>query len=91
MSRGSRVGVLAAYRDGVTVICELAGQFTDVTWLAATPCSEWRAVDLAGHLRADLSDDGLHPNSLGFRLMAPIALAAIDKATPPRAKPKRRR
>jgi Mycothiol maleylpyruvate isomerase N-terminal domain len=51
-----RAGVLAAYRDGVTVICELAAQFTDVAWLAATPCSEWRAVDLAGHLRC-VADD----------------------------------
>src|SRR6266566_4045163 len=37
MSRVSRAGVLAAYRDGVTVICELAAKFTDATWLAATP------------------------------------------------------
>ena len=50
VSRVSRAGVLAAYRDGVTVICELAAQFTDAMWLAVTPCSEWRAVDLAGHL-----------------------------------------
>jgi hypothetical protein len=56
MSRGPRAGTLAAYRDGVTVICELAGQFTDAAWLAATPCTEWRAVDLAGHLRC-VADD----------------------------------
>src|SRR3984885_13536289 len=56
MNRVSRAGVLAAYRDGVTVICELAAQFTDATWLAATPCTEWRAVDLAGHLRC-VADD----------------------------------
>jgi hypothetical protein len=56
MSRATRAGILAAYRDGVTVICELAGQFTDVTWLAPTPCYEWRAVDLAGHLRC-VADD----------------------------------
>src|SRR5438034_2730457 len=59
MSRVSRAGdqgVLAAYRDGVTVICELAAQFSDATWLAATPCGEWRAVDLAGHLRC-VADD----------------------------------
>jgi uncharacterized protein (TIGR03083 family) len=47
---------LAAYRDGVTVICELAAQFTDELWLAPTPCTEWRAVDLAGHLRC-VADD----------------------------------
>jgi len=56
MSRVSRAGTLAAYRDGVTVICELAGQFTETTWLSPTPCSEWRAVDLAGHLRC-VADD----------------------------------
>src|ERR1700681_5109245 len=56
MSRLSRAGILAAYRAGVTVICELAAQFTDATWLAATPCTEWRAVDLAGHLRC-VADD----------------------------------
>jgi hypothetical protein len=56
VSRVSRAGVLAAYRDGVTVICELAAQFTDAMWLAATPCSEWRAVDLVGHLRC-VADD----------------------------------
>jgi len=53
--RVSRAGVLAAYRDGVTVICELAAQFTDVTWLAVTPCSEWRAVDLARQNSAELA------------------------------------
>jgi uncharacterized protein (TIGR03083 family) len=59
MSRASRTraqGILAAYRDGVTVICELAAQFPDATWLAPTPCAEWRAVDLAGHLRC-IADD----------------------------------
>ena len=38
------------------MICELAAQFTEATWLAATPCTEWRAVDLAGHLRC-VADD----------------------------------
>src|SRR5580704_19398942 len=56
MSRVSRAGILAAYRDGVTVICELAAQFTDATWQSPTPCTEWRAVDLAGHLRC-VADD----------------------------------
>src|ERR1035438_7878989 len=56
MNRVSRAGILAAYRDGVTVICELAAQFTDAMWLAPTQCHEWRAVDLAGHLRC-VADD----------------------------------
>ena len=79
MSRVSRVGVLSAYRDGVTVICELAAQFTDATWLGATPCSEWRAVDLAGHLRCvaddyhEYLDDA--PDSRLARLLATNASA----------------
>ena len=47
---------LVAYRDGVTVICELAAQFSTRAWDAATPCAEWRAADLAGHLRC-VADD----------------------------------
>lgn len=56
VSRAGAQGILAAYRDGVTVICELAAQFPDATWLAPTPCAEWRATDLAGHLRC-IADD----------------------------------
>ena len=37
-------------------------------------------VDNAGQLQQDLSDDGLHPNAKGYRVMAPLAAAAIDKA-----------
>jgi lysophospholipase L1-like esterase len=37
-------------------------------------------VDSAGLLQADLADDGLHPNAKGYRVMAPIALNAIDRA-----------
>jgi lysophospholipase L1-like esterase len=36
--------------------------------------------DPSGFLQPDLSDDGLHPNSKGYRIMAPVALGAIDKA-----------
>jgi len=47
---------LAAYRDGVTVICELAARFDDAQWAAPTPCGDWRAADVAGHLRC-MADD----------------------------------
>jgi len=47
---------LAAYHSGVTVICELAAQFNDEAWAAQTTCPEWRAADLAGHLRC-VADD----------------------------------
>jgi lysophospholipase L1-like esterase len=37
-------------------------------------------VDDKGLLKKDLADDGLHPNAAGFRIMAPLAEAAIEKA-----------
>jgi acyl-CoA thioesterase-1 len=36
-------------------------------------------VDSAGRLQADLSDDGLHPNAKGYRVMSPVALEAIGR------------
>lgn len=36
-------------------------------------------VDSSGFLKAELANDGLHPNSDGYRIMAPIALEAIDR------------
>jgi hypothetical protein len=65
---------LAAYHAGVTVICELAVRFADDGWAALTPCPEWRAADLAGHLRCmaddyhEYLDDA--PDSRMARLMA---------------------
>ena len=37
-------------------------------------------VDDQGLLKRDLADDGLHPNPAGFKIMAPMADAAIGKA-----------
>jgi acyl-CoA thioesterase I len=37
-------------------------------------------VDDKGMLKKDLADDGLHPNTAGFKVMAPLAEAAIEKA-----------
>jgi lysophospholipase L1-like esterase len=37
-------------------------------------------VDEKGLLKKDLADDGLHPNAAGFKIMAPLAEAAIQKA-----------
>jgi lysophospholipase L1-like esterase len=36
-------------------------------------------VDENGHMKKDLSHDGLHPNEAGYRIMAPLAEAAIEK------------
>ena len=50
------VPVLTAYEDGVSAICRLSDQFDAESWSAQTPCLEWRAADLAGHLRC-IADD----------------------------------
>jgi len=36
-------------------------------------------VDEKGHMKKDLSGDGLHPNEAGYNIMAPLAEAAIEK------------
>jgi len=65
---------LAAFHDGVTVVCELAALFTGEAWGAPTPCPEWRAADLAGHLRCVADDFNEYlddaPASRLARLMA---------------------
>jgi lysophospholipase L1-like esterase len=40
-------------------------------------------VDDHGFLRRDLAEDGLHPNPAGYKIMAPMAEAAIQKALKP--------
>jgi len=37
-------------------------------------------VDEPGLLKKDLAEDGLHPNAAGYKIMAPLAEAAIQKA-----------
>jgi lysophospholipase L1-like esterase len=37
-------------------------------------------VDDKGMLKADLAEDGLHPNAAGYKIMAPLAEVAIAKA-----------
>ncbi len=44
-------------------------------------------VDDKGMLKKDLSDDGLHPNAAGFKIMAPLAQAAIEKSLAIGARP----
>ena len=40
----------------------------------------WAIVDDKGMLKKELADDGLHPNAAGYKTMAPLAEAAIEKA-----------
>jgi lysophospholipase L1-like esterase len=55
--------------------CQMQG-FTYVDYYSAL-------VDPAGQMKPDLSDDGLNPNSKGYRVMAPIAVEAINRALQP--------
>src|ERR1700758_811228 len=36
-------------------------------------------ADDKGYMKKELADDGLHPNAAGYKVMAPLAQAAIDK------------
>ncbi|MDR2985651.1 MAG: maleylpyruvate isomerase N-terminal domain-containing protein [Nocardiopsaceae bacterium] len=44
------------YYDGVRAVLRIAEQFTGTNWNAPTTCPEWRASDLAGHLRCVIDD-----------------------------------
>ena len=48
-----------------------------------SPC-----VDAQGQLKAELADDGLHPNAAGYRVMGPLAQEALDRALVPEPKKK---
>jgi len=39
-----------------------------------------KMIDDKGMLKAELASDGLHPNAEGYKIMAPLAEAAIAKA-----------
>ncbi len=53
---GAVADVLTVYDEGVRAITRVADWYTEDSWAAPTPCSEWRAADLAGHLRC-VADD----------------------------------
>jgi lysophospholipase L1-like esterase len=55
------------------------------TYVAAHPDAVYldyfsAMVDDKGLLKRDLAEDGLHPNAAGYKIMAPLAEAAIDNA-----------
>jgi lysophospholipase L1-like esterase len=44
-------------------------------------------TDDKGYMKKELADDGLHPNAAGYKIMAPLAEAAIEKTLAEPAKP----
>lgn len=80
--------LIRALNDYLKSLCEQRG-YTYLDYYTAT-------ADGSGMLKADLADDGLHPNGAGYRVMAPLAIDAIQRtvAVPvviQQPKPKKRR
>jgi uncharacterized protein (TIGR03083 family) len=76
--------LLAAYDDGVRAVLRIAAQFTAPTWGLPTTCAEWRAADLAAHLRCVAEDYNEYleeaPESRLSRLMASgMSARSIDR------------
>ncbi|MFN0106410.1 MAG: GDSL-type esterase/lipase family protein [Bryobacteraceae bacterium] len=71
MTRGRPLSVIRELNQYIVSMCKKRG-FTYLDYYDAT-------VDSSGQLKADLADDGLHPNADGYRIMAPLAQAAIEK------------
>ncbi|MCU1330795.1 MAG: lipolytic enzyme family [Bryobacterales bacterium] len=72
--------------DWLRQYCQREG-FTYVDYYTAV-------ADTNGMFPADAADDGLHPNAKGYRLMAPVAMQAVDRAVvalPPAPVPVKRR
>jgi uncharacterized protein (TIGR03083 family) len=71
--------LLAVYDDGVRAVLRIAAQFTAPTWGLPTTCPEWRAADLAAHLRCVAEDYNEYleeaPESRLTKLMASGASA----------------
>ncbi|MQA95500.1 MAG: hypothetical protein GEV11_12915 [Streptosporangiales bacterium] len=42
---------LSAYLAGVCAVRDVSARFAPDDWVLASPCPDWRAVDVAGHLR----------------------------------------
>jgi lysophospholipase L1-like esterase len=62
---------ILAMNQWIQNLCKLRG-YTYLDYFSAL-------VDDKGFLKADLAQDGLHPNAAGYRIMGPLAEAAIEK------------
>jgi lysophospholipase L1-like esterase len=78
------MATIRALNDWLIAFCRQRG-FGYVDYFTAM-------VDERGFLKAELADDGLHPNAAGYRVMSPLALAAIEAALkPPAPKAKKKK
>lgn len=72
MSKIRPPATIQAINKWIQTLC-LTGGFVWMDYYSAM-------VDPMGYMKADLSDDGLHPNAKGYRVMSPVALETIDRA-----------
>ena len=80
MTRDRPPAFISALNEWLDRFCQQRG-FTYLNYYSAM-------IDNAGRLQADLADDGLHPNPKGYRVMAPLALDAVQKTlAPPKSAP----
>jgi lysophospholipase L1-like esterase len=71
MTKGRPNSVIKELNLYIEQMCKKRG-FTYLNYFDAM-------VDASGQLKAELANDGLHPNQQGYQVMAPLAQAAIDK------------
>ncbi|MDE3195138.1 MAG: SGNH/GDSL hydrolase family protein [Acidobacteriota bacterium] len=83
MTRGRPPATIRQINGWIQDYCRREG-FTYVDYFSAM-------VDATGQIPADLADDGLHPNSKGYRVMAPIALDNLNRALAPQSAPEKKR
>ncbi len=75
MTRDRPPAFINALNEWLSAFCQQRG-YTYLNYYSSM-------IDTAGRLQADLADDGLHPNPKGYRVMAPLALEAIQKTVAP--------
>ena len=71
MTKGRPLAVIGELNTFLAALCQKRG-YTYLNYFDAMK-------DATGQLKAELADDGLHPNTEGYKVMAPLALAAIEK------------
>lgn len=75
--------LITALNNWMKSLCEQRG-YTYLDYYSAM-------VDNNGQLTSDMADDGLHPNAKGYRIMAPLAMAAVESTLgSPQAQPKKK-
>jgi lysophospholipase L1-like esterase len=73
MSKGRPPADIKTLNEWIKAYCQRKG-FVYLDYFSAM-------ADERGFLKKELADDGLHPNAEGYRAMAPLAAAAIEKMT----------